>query len=143
MNEPLAPFPHHHYVVCIGVLNELVLVYERTKPPGGSQGLNGPGGSIEPGETVQTAAAREWRQEVHGLPHEAPRYWTEIGKIEIEGEPITVHFMAVKIEELPGPCLLVDHHPATFVSPWAVQFDGRWADFFQRHARQAVRFFRA
>ena len=143
MSEHVAPFPHHHYVVCIGVLNELVLVYERTKPPGGSQGLNGPGGSVEPGETPAVAAAREWKQEVRGLPAKAPFHWTEIDRAEIRGEPITVHFMAAKIETPPGPCLMVDGHPATFVSPWDLQLDGRWADFFQKHARQAVRSFRA
>ena len=71
-----------------------------------------------------------------------PNRWTEIGKVEIDGEPVTVHFMAANLRREPGITLTVDGHPATFVSPWDFNFDGRWADFFVSHARKAVRFYR-
>jgi 8-oxo-dGTP pyrophosphatase MutT (NUDIX family) len=94
---------------CTNSHGQVVLVRKRASDPSRA-GLNGPGGKVEEGESIERAMAREWSEETG---YEAVG-WERYGDLrgDSDGGPWIVHLFRARTNELvleTNPTMVVSH----------------------------------
>ncbi len=101
------------YTLIFAVHEGKVLVYDKSNGPEAAQGLNVPGGKVEPGEGAATCADREFEEEVEGVSLVGEKTLFCTSDFD---NGVTIYSYAVKARPTIDPPT-IDGYPAQWVSP--------------------------